>query len=403
VFALPSLAQRWPGVALRLIVAGACCFGIWRSFDFARADYQFQQNTETSIRSAIRLVPDNWEYSMRLAQFDREHARELLAESLRQNKFNAQADVELALDEEMEGDVGRAEQLLLDAYAVDHTYLPRWSLANFYLRRDDLPKFWQWAKLAAEMPSNNVGPLFELCWRVSPDPDKISNAVLNDNPAVIRQYIAFLLSKDRLHTVSLVAPRLVRDGDRETDTPLIFDIVNRLISAQDASPALALWHSLIDRHWIVADATLPNNADFEREPLSVGLDWSLPEYPGMHSWPGASGLQTEFTGSQPENCTVAEQTVPLAPGNYTMEYVYHTSDIPPSTGVRWQIVETKTGALLAESSDLSSDVVQQSALDFAVPQGVSFARLRLVYRRTLGTTRIAGTLTMRSIRIQAKS
>jgi len=54
------------GRALKIVVAGACCFGIWGSLALARAHYQFREDTEESIREAIRLMPDGWEYYMRL-------------------------------------------------------------------------------------------------------------------------------------------------------------------------------------------------------------------------------------------------------------------------------------------------------------------------------------------------
>ena len=392
--------RRSIGVALRIVIAGVCCLGIWSSWEFARADYLFQKDTEKSVRAAINLVPDGWEYYMRLAQFDRAHARELLATSLCLNRYDAQADIELGLQYEAEGDFARAEKLLLDAYEVDHTYLPRWSLANYYFRQDNMPAFWAWAHSAAQMPADEMGPLFELCWRVSPDPEIITRAILNEKPELIRQYINFLLAKDQPHAVNIVAPRLVRSGVPETDRPLLFSVVNRLIAANDAPAAKVLWHSLIEQHWVVADTTVPNNADFAREPLPVSFDWALPEYAGLHSWPGPSGLETEFTGSQPENCTIAEQAVALTPGNYTMAYAYHTSNILPDTGIRWQIVDAKSNTVLADSSDLSSDTLKHSALAFSVPPDISLLRLRLAYRRALGTPRISGMLVVLSTQIQ---
>jgi hypothetical protein len=305
------------------------------------------------------------------------------------------------LQYEAEGNFKLAEQALLDAYAVDHTYLPRWSLANYYFRRDNMSAFWAWARSAAEMPSDDIGPLFELCWRVSPDPEKITYAILNEKPEMIRQYLSFLLAKDQFSTVAIVAPRLVRSGDPDTDRPLLFAVVNRLAAVNDATEANALWHLLIEQHWVVADTTVPNNANFAREPLPVSFDWNLPEYSGLHSWPGASGLETEFTGSQPEDCTVAEQAVALTPGNYTMNYAYRTSDIPPGTGIQWQIIDAKSNTVLADSPDLSSDALKHVALAFAVPPEVPLIRLRLAYRRALGTPRISGILVVLSTQIRA--
>jgi hypothetical protein len=386
---------------LRIILAATCCLGIWSSWKFARADYLFHQDTEESVRSAVRLVPDGWEYYMRLAQFDREHTQELLTTALRLNRYDAQADIELGLQYEADGDFPRAERLLLDAYDVDHTYLPRWSLANYYLRRDNLPAFWAWARSAANMPADEVRPLFELCWRVSPDPAIITGEILNQNPELIRQYIGFLLAKDQLSAVANVAPRLVRNGDAESDLPQLLSVVNRLVAVNDADAANALWHLLMERHWVVADSRVPNNADFERDPLPVSFDWSLPEYPGLHSWPGSSGLETEFTGSQPEDCTVAEQVMALTPGNYTMKFSYRTSGIPPGTGIHWQIADTMSNTVLAESADLSSDAMKSSEMAFSVPPGTSLLRLRLAYRRALGTPRISGMLVVASTLIQA--
>jgi tetratricopeptide (TPR) repeat protein len=399
--AMIHLFQRSVGVALRIGVAGACCLGIWSSLRFARADYLFQQNTEESVRAAIRLVPDGWEYYLRLSQFDRLHARELLDTALRLNRYNAQAYIELGMQYEADGDFTKAEKLLLSAYEVDHTYLPRWSLANYYFRRDNMPAFWAWAHSAAEMPSDEVGPLFELCWRVSPDPEKISAAILNQKPEFIRQYVGFLLAKNQLLAVSIIAPRLVSSGDAESDRPLLFLVVNRLIAMDDATAASALWHLLIEQHWVVADTAVPNNAAFARESLPVGFDWSIPEYHGLHSWPGPSGLVTEFTGSQPEKCTVAEQALALAPGNYAMAFSYRTTEIPPATGLRWQVIHTKSDTVLAQSPDLSSNTLQHSTVAFTVPPGDSILRLRLVYQRALGTPRISGTLVVLSTEIQA--
>jgi len=355
------------------------------------------------VRQAIHLVPDGWQYYMRLAQFDRQHTQQLLTTALLLNRYDAQADIELALQFEADGDFPRAERLLLDAYDVDHTYLPRWSLANFYLRRDNMPAFWAWARSAANMPADEVRPLFELCWRVSPDPEKITREILNQKPELIRQYIGFLLAKDQLMAVADVAPRLLRNGDVESDLPQLLTVINRLAAGRDGDAANALWHLLMAQHWVVADASVPYNANFLRDPLPVSFDWSLPEYPGLHSWPGSSGLETEFTGSQPEDCTIADQIVALTPGNYTMTFSYHTAGIPPDTGIHWQIVDTKSNTVLTDSADLSSDALISAEVVFSVPADASVLRLRLAYRRVLGTPRISGMLVVSSTQIKANS
>ena len=386
--------------ALRTIAIAACCIGIWDSLKLARADYLFHQDTETSVRAAIRLVPDSSAYYMRLSQLDPEHAPELLTTSLSLNHYNAQADIELGLQFEADGDFDHAERALLEAYEVDHTFLPRWSLAIFYFRRDNMPAFWTWARSAAEMPPVFLEPLFELCWRASSDPGTITRAILNDNPEMLRQYMNFLLGVNQPGAVAAIAPRLVRAGDPQSDRGLLLGLVDRLLMMNDSSSANDLWHLLIAQGWVVADKTVPNNPGFQREPLPVSLDWALPEYQGLHSWSGSSGLETSFEGNQPEDCTIAEQVVALTPGTYAFSYGYRTSDIPPNTGIRWQILDAISGAVLAQSPDLSSDTMTYAGVSFSVPPGVTLLKLHLGYDRTLGTPRISGMLDVLSTRVQ---
>jgi hypothetical protein len=387
-------------ISLRIAVVGACCLGIWNSFKPARADYLFQMDTDQSIRSAIGFVPDGWPYYLRLAQFDRASAKELLQTSLRINPYDAQANIELGLQYEADGDFSQAEKQLLAAYDVDHTYLPRWSLANYYFRRGNMPEFWAWARSAAAMPSDDIGALLELCWRVAPEPDVVTGAILNDRPEFLRQYIRFLVSKDQPRASAKIAAHLLRAGDSVSDLSVLLSVVNRLIAANDHSEAVALWHLLGARNWVIADSTVPNNANFLRVPLQVGFDWTISEYPGLHSWPGPSGLETEFSGSEPEDCVIAEQTVVLSPGNYTLRSSYRTSDILPGTGIRWQIIGSKSKTVIAESPDLSSNEERQLDFAFTISPESSLISIVLNYKRPLGMVRVAGLLHTKSARIQ---
>ncbi len=395
------LAGRTIGIAVRIAVASLCCFAIFCCWRLARADYLFRKDTAESVRSAIGLVPDAWEYYLRLSQLDPADARKLLESAVRLDVYNAQVDIELGLRYEADGQYDDAEKLLLAAFDVDHTYLPRWSLANFYFRREDVPAFWTWARSAAQMPSEDIGPLFELCWRESPDPEHITQEILNDNPQVIRQYLSFLLRKQQLPAVASIAPRLIRFGAADTDGPFLFSTVNQLVAAGNGNSASALWRLMVDHHWVVADATIPNNGKFAREPLPVSFDWSLPSYAGLHSWPGPSGLETEFAGGEPENCVIAEQTLILMPGSYLLEYSFRTTDIPPNTGIHWQIAVGNSDNPLATSTDLSSETMMQGKLGFSVPPDLTQLRLRLIYQRALGTPRISGMLVIPSVEITA--
>ncbi len=386
--------------ALRVAIACGCLAGIWWSWKTARADALYRKDTPESIRDALRLVPDEPDYYTRLARLDGGHAPQLLETAIRLDRHNAAVLIELALKLETEGEHAAAERLLLEAFAVDRTYLTRWSLANFYLRRDNMPAFWIWAHKAAEMPADDMSALFQLCWRVNPDGEFIAKSVLTDNPATIRQYLDFLLTKGEVRAVAEVAPRLLQRGDGEVDRTLLLDTINRLIAAGDAGSASMLWRHLIDRRWVVADATAPNNATFMRQPLPVAFDWILPDREGLHSWPGPSGLEVEFSGRQPEDCEVTEQIVPLSPGDYDFLSSYRTTDIAPGTGLRWQITDAGSNALLAASADLSSPTLKTESTMFTVTATTPLIRLRLQYQRASGTPRIEGMLVVISTAIR---
>lgn len=399
---MTRLQIRFLEIAWRTIITSVLAFGIWCSWTLARADYLFRLNTPESVRAAIHLEPDSWEYYMRLALLDDAHAQQLLETAISLDPYNAEADIELSLRLEGAGDYSRAEKLLLDAFAIDRTYLPRWSLANFYLRRNNLPAFWTWAQSAAEMPSDNVRPLFELCWRVSPDPNEIERRIVNNNPELIRQYLDFLLTKDQLPAAAQAAQRLSQVGDPTMDDPEMYSVIDRLIAAGEADAARNVWNVLIEKHWVVADPGVPNNPNFARDPLPVGFDWAVFSYSGLHSWPGPSGLETEFSGAEPENCTIVQQAIALPPGNYELEYSYRTDEIPPETGLKWQIIAAGSETVLAESNDLSSETMNHGNFEFSIPLDASLVHLRLQYRRTFGTPRISGTLVIPSIQIHAR-
>lgn len=388
--------------ALRLGVAAACCAGVWYSWTLARADDLFRLDTKASIRAAISLVPDDWKYYMRLAQLSGENTQQVLTEALHLNRFNAEADIELGLQYEAAGNYAAAERSLLNAYSVDHSYLPRWTLANYYFRRQNWPAFWKWARSAADMPSDDIGALFALCWRVSPDPAQVTARIVNNKPSFLRPYIGFLMSKQQITAVPAIASRLVRYGDAGTDRAVLLTVINKLIAADDAGPAVSLWHLLIERHWVVADHTLPNNAEFAREPLPVAFDWSIPQSSGLYSLTGPSGLETVFSGREPGQCTLADQVVALSPGDYTLHYTYQTTAISSRSGLRWEIFLAGSKAPLAKSPYLSSDALKQASFAFSVPDSASFIDLRLVYHRAAGTSQISGTLTMQSTRIEPR-
>jgi hypothetical protein len=82
-------------------------------------------------------------------------------------------------------DYAHAERALLEAARIDRQYLPAWTLANFYFRRNDPEHFWPWARHAARMAYDDRAPLVRLAHEFEPDPRRILDR-LGDTPELRR-------------------------------------------------------------------------------------------------------------------------------------------------------------------------------------------------------------------------
>jgi hypothetical protein len=379
-----------------------CGIGIWWSCLFMRADDLFRADTIAGLREAIRLVPDQPAYYVRLAQLDRERSEPLLEKALSLNRYDSRAAIDLGLLREAAGDYAAAEKLFLRAFEADRTFLPRWTLVNYYFRRDNIPAFWTWARITAEMPSDDITPLFQLCRRVTSDSKTVEQRVITADPAVIRQYVEFLVQGNDLVAAASLAPRLLRYGKPENDVTALLALIDKLISAGDFGAAVEVWSALAGAHWIAEDRSLPYNSTFSRRPLQAGFDWRLPSQEGLNATPGEAGLNVEFSGKEPESCAIAEQVLPLQPGEHELLYRYRTAGIPAGVGLHWQIADAMSGAVLAASGDLSSETFRQDSFVFHVPDSTRFVRLRLDYQRAIGTPRISGVLVVVSTKLERR-
>jgi len=141
-----------------------------------------------STRLGLGITPGSAEYHFRRWQEQPELRRELdLALDL--NPRYTAAWIAQGLESETAGDRRRAEASLLRAAETDATYLPRWTLANFYVRAGDSEKFWIWARRASVMAPDPAA-LFQLCWRVSGDGREISEKAIPPERAVRRAFRA---------------------------------------------------------------------------------------------------------------------------------------------------------------------------------------------------------------------
>ena len=390
--------------------AGFAVAGAW-SLRLARADYWFGQETVASTAKALEFTPDQSEYLVRLALLvgDQDPARALAAlrQAVKLNPNDGRAWVEQGLRLEEAGDLVGAESALLTAADIDETYLPRWTLLNYYFRRNNADRFWYWAKAAVPMIYGDPVPLFHLCGRVEEDGRLIGRLDIRQ-PEIQSAYVFYLLDSGHADLAGS-ASRDVLAGKRKEDVPLLLEACDRLIDAGRIEDSEAIWDGLAHSGRLtlpprIEPAPILTDGDFAVSPVGHGYDWRLPELEGISASreDGAAGLRLTFSGMQAEAAEPLLQFVRVEEdAAYQLRYSYRNSDIGAESGLAW-CVTGMNGERIAESRELTPGETADGIMPFVTPPGCRVVRLSLEYRRRPGTTRIAGYLVLRGVQMQLR-
>jgi hypothetical protein len=397
-----ALRTRFAPVPLAL--AGCCVVGVYWAALLGVADAYFQKATDASVRRAVGIVPDEARYYLRLAQLSDSNPEPLLERALKLNPFDAETLIDLGVDAELRGDFPRAEASLVEAARLDSTWLPRWTLLNYYFRRGNEKEFWIWTARATSSASDrrDFTPLFRLASRLASDPGSGPSAiirVLPDHPAPLRQFVTYLLETGATQSLEETATRLLVCGVPGNDRPFVFWAIEGFLNHHQPDPAVHLWTKLRERGWIRNDAGI----GFADPPLDSSLDWRYKDVAGVTRSLGSDGrLRLEFSGQQPEETGLLERYAPVRPGvKQRAEWKYridHAAGVEPEVepGVEWEI-ESLAGATLAGSRLESGDQEREGSVEF-IPRE-SIVRIRLLYRRAPGTARISGAVDLMPARV----
>lgn len=392
-------------------VAGLALTAVW-SFRAAAADESARAFTVASTAQAIAWTPDQSIDYVRLSALvsdtDPARAAQALKRAVALNPMDARSWIDLALRYETDGDLSQAERCLLRASEVDRTYLPAWSLANFYFRQGDTQRFWPWARTAAGMLYGDPAPLFRLAGAVAEDENLIERLNLR-NPDLRAAYLSYVLAKDRTGLIRPVTQRLLMDG-RQEDVPLLLAACDRLLDLRLAGEAIEIWNRLSGSKRIPygpvsgAGGAALTNGSFSLPLSSHGFDWRAPDINGASeaSEDEPGGLRLTFSGRQPESCEPLSQLVPVRENaRYEVEYRYSTAGIAGGSGLSWNLEFTDVKD--SEPVTIPIPPTEQEgsrAVPFGTPPRCHLVRLSLAYRRAPGTTRVEGRIVLRQVRLR---
>ena len=308
--------KRLGVLAIQTGCLAALVLGVVWNVRFGVADLLARRNQPDSTRLAMRWMPKNGAYPAKLADeiyaVDPAAAKPLLQRAVQLNRYDAAGWIQLGLLSEAGNDLPGAEEALLQAASVDATFLPSWSLANFYFRRENTARFWYWAQKAAQMDPDDAAPLFRLAWYVSPNAGEIASRLQMKRPLLAIQFVNFLMAQGDPKAVAEAAQLLTAANEGNTQT--LLGVCDWLIAKQRPDLALPVWNRLSAQRQIAyaqlaADSTdAITNGKFGQSPISRGFDWHLKTVEGVSSFlnvnPNALGF--EFSGDEPDGFLLLE-------------------------------------------------------------------------------------------------
>jgi hypothetical protein len=344
---------------------------------------------------------------------DPSQAEPVLRETVALAPLDLTARLELAAILQASGKDDEAEAALLEASKLDAGYRPRWSLANLYLRRGQIDKFWESAQSTLLAYPESAPMVLGLCWRAFGDSTLILDKAVPDDPEVYRRYFSYLLQQERLEALEELWPKLAPVMTAR-DVPTASLFLDRLIFAQEVDEAVKVWNHLCTQKFLTyaplnyPDGPYLTNGDFRSRISGVGFDWKVPAAQGVFRVQrptefGARALEVRLTGGQSDNALLLSQVVPLPPGQYLFRYEYATQRLPRLSGLFWTVRDNQTERVLAQSPfvEAAEDYWNTVSFLFDAPPDVKFFRLEFRYLRAEGTDRHRGRYVMRRAALSA--
>lgn len=373
-------ARRIFFVAALFVLAIAAMYSI----RLALADAAFRKHTPRSVARALELLPDHASYLLFRAQqmdYDGEDSTALLERIASVNPLSSTPRIRLGLAAEARGNLSGAEKWLLDAAQVDRQFEPRWTLANFYFRRERPDEFWKWIRAALEVSYGDRSLAFDLCWRMSQNADEVLAKAIPDRHEVAASYLYYVMDRRREATAS-AAFKLAQFHD-PSDSMELETACDVLMSDEKFTEARELWTQT--GH---AQNGLIANSDFATEPSGHGFDWRPSRAEGLAyvALPGSYRIQ--FSGKQPEAAELLRQFVALQRGKmYSLHWEARTQGFGSPSGVEWAVGTTRVP-------------LEAGAMTFKAE--AAFSPITLAYHRPAGQARAEGSVEIRAVSLVDK-
>ncbi len=286
-------------------------------------------------------------------------------------------------------------------------FLPKWTLTNFYFRRQNKNEFFRWAKATLGITPLSANPVFAQMWLLSANPQEIAGAI-PDRAGVLLEYSNFLANKNQFAALPPIVSRIValakgHDPAQYGRDDHIAPIEDRLLAAGDLEPAMRIWKSMKEGGWIHFAIPTPQrpltDGDFQSPPFQHGFDWIPISSTGITIDQSTQQkmLRVTFSGDEPENTTLMRQYVPLdSSHSYRLTWQANAEGIDIPSGLAWHISPVSGGS---RTNIASGDLLTPNSgnWDFKIPDTADVYVLSLDYSRPKGSLRANGSIAVRSV------
>jgi len=410
-----------------LTLALSCpCIAVYEA-TLAWAELLRQSGDPARVMQSIRLDPLNATgHTLQAEICERSgwlaDAERAWREALRLDPRSAEARVRLANLAEQRGDFDTAERWLLQAADASHTWLPRWALVNFYIRRGRPDAAGAWGRAAMNRAFDDVPALF----RALDDAVPGWEHDLPENRRVLVARVEDRLARNKNDGLAEVAERLARlipqnvpdwpglDRRRigaarnwpadDWERTELFGAMDRLLDLDRGHEAVNLWNLLCDR------AIVPNHRWTAAEPVvnsrfgnvgNAGLDWRLPDINGLRATIlDEAGLNVTLSGEQPDFIdAVWQRTLVPARRAYRLLVVSRTAALGDASGLRW-VIRQRGGGVLASAAVPISGEWTTSTAELRAASDDRLLFIALACERPTGRMRAEGSAWFRSVRLE---
>ena len=391
---------RTARIAVSLVPCAILIFLLIVTVRLFTADVLSRSTSLYGRQTAVRLFPGDVTYILSLVDLRRQNeleVRDQLRLATLADPLEAHLFIDLGLETERAGDFDTARRYLLEAARLSNEFLPPWTLANYYFRRDNMPECVKWLRRAIEIGTADMRPAFRLLSLAGVSSSEMANTLPRTRHVFI-PLLDWAVSDGRMDLVHEVGPVVVRQWPHAQPHSLLrYCALLAVSSASDRLQAADVWNTLVADGVLaqtsIFPATAPRVVDsgFTDTSGSLAFGWRLNTVEGIIPVNYSKGLRLEFEGTEPDRWPVLMQVLSLRPGaSYVVRCSYQSSGLPASSGLFWRVEDPDTYADLTQTTGFLNDA--QHSVDTKFTATGRFARLVLTYVRPPGTVKIAGSV-----------